>query len=214
MYNQLISTDLMFNFCVENFSGIKFFKVLDEDVISNELALAPRFELAQTIDGSQQFHRFVPVSESQLQAYKMSNQKDKPKLLSVTDNVLEDTNNFEVSVNDYVCCQYENDLYIGLVKESSEEHGDFFIQFMTPKCPSKQYFWPKTEDTCWVLKENIKALIGTPSLTSSSSRGYTILHFLFNIYVKSFFFSIYSTWISIAVLFISCQLCLIVKEDN
>ena len=68
-------------------------------------------------------------------------------------------------ITSLVCCQYDDNFYIRLVKQSSDEHGDFFIQFMTPGCPSNQYFWPENEDTCWVVKENIKFVIQTPSLT-------------------------------------------------
>ena len=85
--------------------------------------------------------------------------------MNVTENVLDVNELLEINDNDYVCCQYDDNFYIRLVKQSSDEHGDFFIQFMTPGCPSNQYFWPENEDTCWVVKENIKFVIQTPSLT-------------------------------------------------
>ena len=112
--DQILTLDAIYSYCVENISGIKFFKVLDASEI------------------------------------------------------------LEINDNDYVCCQYDDKFYIGHVKQSSEEHGDFFIQFMTPSCPSNQYFWPEVEDTCWVVRENIRCVIEIPSLTSSSSRGYSI----------------------------------------
>ena len=42
------------------------------------------------------------------------------------------------------------------------------------KCSSRQYFWSNSDDKCWVKKENINFPVETPSLTSSSSRGYIL----------------------------------------
>ena len=86
--NQILSLEAMYSFCVENISGAQFIKVLDQDVIDHEKTLSSRFELAQTIPGPQNFHRFVPVTESTLKAFKISNQKDDPKL-NVTDNAID-----------------------------------------------------------------------------------------------------------------------------
>ena len=55
--------------------------------------------------------------------------------MNVTDNVIDANELLEVTVNDYVCCQYEDKFYIGLVKQFSDEHGDFLIQFMTSNVP-------------------------------------------------------------------------------
>ena len=158
----------MFDFCVEHIPGIKFFKVLDEDVIQHERTIASRSETAITVQGTQQFHRLVPISQSQLHAYKISNQDETPKLVSVTKVEQNEIAELEVNEQNYVFCSYENDFYIGLITKKSEEHGDYFIQFMTPMYPSRQYYWPKPEDTCWVPKQNIKCILSVPSTNSSS----------------------------------------------
>ncbi len=63
----------------------------------------------------------------------------------------------------------------GLVEDVSEEHGDFFIKFMHPHGPSKLFFWPNTDDTCWVQEADILCIIGTPSL-ASSRRMYSLIN--------------------------------------
>ena len=66
-YNdQILTSDAIINFCNENIHGIKFFNVLPEDVAPSETELKARFELARTVKGTLQFHRFVPVSKSRL----------------------------------------------------------------------------------------------------------------------------------------------------
>ena len=54
-----------------------------------------------------------------------------------------------------------------LIEDVSEEHGDFSIKFMHPHGPSKLFFWPNTDDTCWIHDADILCIIGTPSLASS-----------------------------------------------
>ena len=93
----------------------------------------------------------------------------------MTDDLVQTDKTIELKINlqSYVCCSYDNNLYIGVVQEISQ-YGDVLIQFMSPMCLAKQYYWPKHEDKCWVKKENIKCVIETPSFLSSSSRGYSL----------------------------------------
>ena len=59
--NQILSLDAIFTFCIENIPGITFFKLLEDDIITHTKELSTRFEKALTIQGTQQFHRFVPL---------------------------------------------------------------------------------------------------------------------------------------------------------
>ena len=43
----------------------------------------------------------------------------------------------ELKKQNYVCCLYDIEAWVGLVEDISEEHGDFFICFMHPHGPSK-----------------------------------------------------------------------------
>ena len=95
------------------------------------------------------------LSQSKMQVFKISSQSDPPKVVNMIETGDETNENVELELHEqtYVCCTYDTNLYIGFVQKHSEENGDFLIQFMSPMCPSKQYFWPKVEDSCWVIKE-------------------------------------------------------------
>jgi hypothetical protein len=43
---------------------------------------------------------------------------------------------------------------------------------MNPSGEAKQYTWPVKEDTCWVDNSNILCTLATPTMASSSTRGY------------------------------------------
>ena len=67
-------------FCTINIPGIHFFNIPSEDIVKHELKLQGRFQAAKTVKGTQQFHRLVPVSKSNLHAYKLSRQSIPPEL--------------------------------------------------------------------------------------------------------------------------------------
>ena len=73
----------------------------------------------------------------------------------------------EPKKQNYVCCLYDKEAWVGLVEDISEEHGDFFIRFMHPHGPSKLFHWPNKEDTCWVSEGDIFCVIDIPSVASS-----------------------------------------------
>lgn len=76
----------------------------------------------------------------------------------------------------FVACIYDHKWWLGLVKQFSEEHGNYLVSFMNPSGEAKQYFWREKEDSCWVKKTSIKCNIQSPAITSSSStRGYSFL---------------------------------------
>ena len=74
------------NFCNENIHGIKFFNVPPEDVAPSETELKVRFELARTVKGTLQFHRFVPVSKSRLHVNMLGAQANDPELVPISES--------------------------------------------------------------------------------------------------------------------------------
>ncbi len=168
----ILTTEAIMEFCTTNIPGIHFLNIPSEDIVKHELKLQGLFQDAKTVKGTQQFHRLVPVSKSKLHAYKLSHQCTPPELVSVQDSgedmtELSKNHPTEIKKQNYICCLYDNHAWIGLVEDVSEEHGDFFIKFMHPHGPSKLFFWPNTDDTCWVHEADILCIIGTPSLASS-----------------------------------------------
>ncbi|CAK8688934.1 unnamed protein product [Clavelina lepadiformis] len=165
-------------FCVERIPGIKFFNVPPEEVTKVDTDLRNRFDIATTIKGTLQFHRFVPLSQTHLSVYKLSTQVDPPVVVAATadaehDRISEVLIDIEIAEQNYVCCLYDNEPWIGLVEDISDEHGDYSIKFMHPHGPAKLFHWPRDEDKCWLDKKSILCVINTPSLTLST-RMYSI----------------------------------------
>ncbi len=177
-YNdQILTSEAKVDFCTKNIPGIKIFNVSPEDVTKSASELKDRFDIAQTVKGTLQFHRFVPVSKSLLHVYKLSGQASPLELVPISKSndvepVPEPPQQLDKMEKNFVCCMYDGFPWIGMVEKISEEFGDFHINFMHPHGPTKQFKWPLEPDHCWVTEANILCKVDTPSLTSSSSRKY------------------------------------------
>ncbi|CAM1303135.1 Uncharacterised protein r2_g1312 [Pycnogonum litorale] len=57
----ILTIEAIMEFCVERIPGIKFFNVPPEEVTKVDTDLRNRFDIATTIKGTLQFHRFVPL---------------------------------------------------------------------------------------------------------------------------------------------------------
>ena len=147
---------------------------LDKKLIKEE-----RFSHAKTISGTQKLHRFVPINNTELTVYDLS-QSSVSTTVTICDfdndqtiEEIDSLEGLELSPGaTFVVCQYDMKWWIGLVKSKSEEFDDYFISFMTPSGQAKQYSWPDKEDTCWIDKTNILCTIQCPAITSSSTRGF------------------------------------------
>ena len=111
------------------------------------------------------------MSHSHVLAFMLSLQKDPPQRVPVlkSEELPEQPEKLfkEIQRQNYVCCLYDNEAWIGVVEDTSDEHGDYFIRFMYPHGPSKLFHWPNKDDTCWIGKSDILCLIYAPSLVSS-----------------------------------------------
>ena len=56
----------MFEYCKSDIKGIKFIKVLKEDIAPVRQMLSTRFESVKTISGTRSFHHFSPLSEGEV----------------------------------------------------------------------------------------------------------------------------------------------------
>ena len=77
-----------------------------------------------------------------------------------------------MSIGQFVLCSLEGHKLFGMACEVNTAHKDIEIKFMHPLCPSRFYTWPRRDDICWVLIENILFLLKTPSLTTGIGRQY------------------------------------------
>ena len=76
-----------------------------------------------------------------------------------------------VSIGQFVVHTYDGHKWVGMACEVIA-NKDIEIKFMHPLCPSRFYTWPRRDDICWVLIENILFLLKTPSLTTGIGRQY------------------------------------------
>ena len=98
------------------FSGIKFFFVSQDDVLSTEKQLKERFSAAKTITGTQKLHRFVPNDKTTLRVYDLS-QSSISQAVTVCytegDESSREFNNVDCTEilpgSTYVACQYDRE---------------------------------------------------------------------------------------------------------
>lgn len=163
--------------CLIFVSGIKFFFVSQEDVLSTEKQLEERFSAARTIPGTQKFHRFVPIDNTTLRVYDLSQSSISQSVTVCNTESSSEFDNADVAEilpgSTYVACQYDRKWWVGMIKEKSNDFDDYLVTFMTPSGLSKQYFWPAKQDTCWIEKANIVCTLQSPDITSTSTRGYS-----------------------------------------
>ena len=75
----------------------------------------------------------------------------------VTDTASTSFNKHNCHPGMYLACVYDNEWYIGIVREISEDSDDVFIKFM--KQDWVDFMWPIEEDECWVPFVNVLAQV-------------------------------------------------------
>ena len=75
-------------------------------------------------------------------------------------------------VGQYVAAIYDNEWYIGIVKERSDEHGDVTINFMSRNVNTNIVAWPSRKDECTVPLQNVLCMISAPVVCGSTGRQY------------------------------------------
>ena len=73
----------------------------------------------------------------------------------VTDTASTSFNKHNCHPGMYLACVYDNEWYIGIVREISEDSDDVFIKFL--KKDGVNFMWPRKEDECWVPFVNVLA---------------------------------------------------------
>ena len=73
----------------------------------------------------------------------------------------------EFNLGQFLLCKYENDLWIGNIKELSFEYEDALVSFMHPKVPSRNFHWPIREDVCWIPTQQIHTTINPLNISKT-----------------------------------------------
>lgn len=168
--NQILTPQDMFKYCSEKITGIKYIFVPSEEIKQSEAKLTKRFELCLPVMGSRRYHRFVPLSDNQIRCYitSRSQEFDDHK----TSIVFTNTSSFKNM--DYVACIYEDQWWLGIVKDKSDLSNDLLVHFFHPPGP-KTGFQLSKNDMVWVPVSKVLRKITPSELTTVSGRTYNII---------------------------------------
>lgn len=173
----------LFQWANTNIKGIKFFYLSTEEVQECSKILQSRFMSVKTVAGTRSHHRFVPVNNlGTVNMYRLSSDSFCTTVSVTTagaptdiDHLAIDINPIEpVTLGQYVAAVYDNQWYIGIVTEQSEEHGDVTINFMSRNSDTNILTWPSRKDECAVPPPNVLCVIKAPISTGSSGRHYKL----------------------------------------
>ena len=176
MDKQILTPLDMFQFCKENLSQhIKFYFFNPEQITATGKKLKRRFDMAISITGTQKFHKYVPLNETTLRVYHLSQDTEGEersiiKLSKVISKVKPTP-----KIGDYIVCSYGSTNWVGLVQEYYEAHDDFKIDFLYPSGCNKYYHFPTKRDICIIPQENVIGIVSTPILNQGTRIQYKFL---------------------------------------
>lgn len=162
MTNHIVTPKSLFEYANKEIKGIKFFFTSKETILQTTNKLKGRFSVAKTIKGTQSFHKIIPVGENMIKAYSTSDASNyttcKVSQVSVHDDHI-------LQTGQYIACNYEETLWLGMITEYSEENNDYKISFLNEDSKIRSYFFfPEEEDICWVKADNILGHLSTPTI--------------------------------------------------
>ena len=168
---QILTPQQLFEWCSSHIAGIKFFYI-SKDVAMDLMFLKKRLCDSAKISGIRSHHCFIPYSDRTLKIKRISGDASTDEvIISISKSNLV-TEKF--TLEQFLLCRYETDLWIGNVKEISFENDDVLVSFMHPKVPSKNFHWPSREDVCWVPTQHILTTIH-PLNMSKTGRVYQLV---------------------------------------
>ncbi|KAJ6655379.1 hypothetical protein lerEdw1_005437 [Lerista edwardsae] len=186
-YNdQILTPEDMYKYCTEKITGITYIFVPAEEIRQTEHKLTKRFELCLPVNGTRGYHRFTPVSDNEIRCYTTSTSKEFDE--HKTSIVFTNTTSF--TKNDFVACIYEDQWWLGIVKDKSDQDNDLLVHFFHPAGP-KTAFQISKKDMVWVPVSKVVRKITPTELTTMSGRTHNIseklcneISTLFNILIK------------------------------
>ena len=173
--DQILTTMDFYHYCQESISTITTYYTRAEEVEEVQKLLAPRFELATTIVGTQRHHRFQPISRIELKIYQVSESSSNHNLavVKITSNTtmtpsLQSTAP-TIPNNSYVCVEEGGKKWIAHVVCFDKEFQDYLIQSLHPPRLRQAYWFPDDElEQCFKSHEQILGVLPQPRLTGGS----------------------------------------------
>ena len=163
----------MFEWCKDNIQGINFFNISESDISDHikNVKLEERYNSSKRLPGTRSHHHFVPL-DGKLEMRRVSGDKYWMTVDLVTDTASTSFNKHNCHPGMYLACVYDNEWYIGIVREISEDSDDVFIKFL--KKDGVNFMWPRKEDECWVPFVNVLAQVNSLVAQGHGARTYRI----------------------------------------
>ena len=163
---QIINTKQLFEWCNSNIKGIKFFFVSNDEVESQIFQQEEIFKKAKKIPGIRSHHYFIPNATGDITVKRISEYLFPHESMSLNENTILHpiVSLRDCSSGKFVRCSYDDDWWIGIIREVSFEYQDVLIKFMHPNGTSKYFNWPQSEDLCWIPVDDIHGLIQPPQI--------------------------------------------------
>lgn len=180
----IMTPSQLFEWAKTNIKGITFCYLSTEEVQECSKTLQSRFMSVKTVAGTRSHHRFVPVDNlGTLNMHRLSCDSFYTTVsVAISASAATDIDRLAMVINpiervtlgQYVAAVYDNQWYIGIVTEQSEEHGDVTINFMSRNSDTNILTWPSRKDECAVPPSNVLCTIKAPISTGSSGRHYKL----------------------------------------
>lgn len=164
----ILTPNDLYSWCSKNIENITFFFVDSSAVLQASVRQENRFAFAKPVPGTRSFHWFVPISTTELQVGYISG-----NVANTLGSHQAGPTVVNLQPGQFVACVYDGEWWLGNVLEICTDNNDAKISFMHPHGPAASFFWPLTEDICWVPTAHLLCHVSVPS-TTGSGRQYTL----------------------------------------
>ena len=177
--HHILTVSAMLSFCNENIHGILFTYISEERMEDVRESLKERFASGRTIPGTRSYHFLQPISTSVIQYKRTAKDPSFAGSFNITgENEEEKQVSLQlIRINDYLACRYDEQWWIRLVTDVSEEQQDVEVSFMHPHGPSRNFRWPTRADICWVAVNEILCIIEAPITATGAHTIYLKMNF-------------------------------------
>jgi hypothetical protein len=125
--DQILTPESFFSYCKENITGINCLYTFKEEVLKINEKLKDRFAKSVTLKDTHGFHKIVPINTETLEAFQISQSTSSTNAKISEVRKSEDVScvKGKDSIGHYVSCNFEGNMWIGIVENFSDEFEDF-----------------------------------------------------------------------------------------
>ena len=168
-YNDQIMMPLeLFRSCQDNIKSIQFIFSTNEEYSHEEIFLKQRFDKAKTIQRTQKFHNFIPLSYREITTKVYSFSTDIEKFYTEETIMSMDI----TEVNGFVTCENDKKWWIAYVLSIDLQSEEVTATFLHPHGPAPSFVYPGNQDVLKVEQEQILTKVDPQTATGHT---YTLI---------------------------------------